>query len=198
MKVIRSSAERSTRSRCVADAARMQPQVLLEATRSGTSTKSNNGGAAGTLSIALSYRRRGEVAYPHQVVGGQGEGEIPVHSGQSAVSHLSRHPHRLQPATRRVRGWDWGDNDSLALNPLGPIPAGRPLQLALRPYKPQLPDRSVLASRRRSSAYVSVLASRTFLHIRTAGGRTDHAKVAAGGRLLLGLGDLGPLEALVP
>src|SRR5712691_5655101 len=67
-------------------------------TCSGTSTKGNNVAASGTLSIVLSYCRRSDVAYPHKVVGGQGEGKIPVHPGQSAVSHYSRHPHRLQPA----------------------------------------------------------------------------------------------------
>src|SRR2546428_7589752 len=98
MKVIRSSAERigaiPTRGGRSQDAA----QVLLEATCSGTSTKGNNIGVSGSLSMVLSCCRRSEVAYPYQVVGGQGEGEIPVHSRQAAVSHLSRHPHRLQPA----------------------------------------------------------------------------------------------------
>src|SRR5438477_8115449 len=98
MKVIRPSAEKIGAIRRVAGAVRMQPQVLLEATCSGTSTKGNNVAVSGALSKVLSYCRRSEVAYPHQVVGGQGEREIPVHPGQSAVSHLPRHPHRLQPA----------------------------------------------------------------------------------------------------
>src|SRR5438445_4652299 len=98
MKVILHSAEKIGAIRRVAGAVRMQPQVLLEATCSGTSTKGNNVAVSGALSKVLSYCRRSEVAYPHQVVGGQGEGEIPVHPGQAAVSHLSRHPHRLQPA----------------------------------------------------------------------------------------------------
>jgi hypothetical protein len=48
--------------------------------------------------MALSCGRGGEVPYPHQVVDGRGEGEIPVHPGQPSVAHLSRHAHCLQPA----------------------------------------------------------------------------------------------------
>src|SRR5439155_335528 len=43
----------AARSRRVAGAARMRPQVLLEATWSGTSTKGNNVAMSGSLSMVL-------------------------------------------------------------------------------------------------------------------------------------------------
>src|SRR5262245_34851685 len=48
--------------------------------------------------VSLSCRRRGEVTYPDQVVGGQREGEHPVHPRNSTVSRLPHHADRLQPA----------------------------------------------------------------------------------------------------
>jgi hypothetical protein len=86
MKVIRSLTETIGAIATRGGRTRMRPQVLLEATCSGTSTKSNS------VAVTLSCCRHREVAYPHQVVGGQREDEIPVHSGESAVSDLPRHP----------------------------------------------------------------------------------------------------------
>src|SRR5919109_5517758 len=65
----------------------------------------------------LSRWYRYEIAYPDQVVRGQGEGEGPTHSEHAPVPRLSHHPDRLQPAKDLF--------DSLAL-PLANLVAGMP------------------------------------------------------------------------
>src|SRR5439155_24865704 len=58
MKVIRSLAEQMGAILKRGGRARMRPQVLLEATCSGPSTKGNNLAVSGSLSMVLSYCRR--------------------------------------------------------------------------------------------------------------------------------------------
>src|SRR6266849_5690019 len=54
---------------------------------------------AGTVvSRSFSCWHQREIAYPHNVVCSQGEGEDPVHSRQAAMPHLANRPDRLQPS----------------------------------------------------------------------------------------------------
>src|SRR5437773_9701623 len=67
--------------------------VAHPGTRPGLST-----GVAASPPNAFSCRRDGEISDAYEVVGGQGEGEDPVHPGKTAMSQLPDHADRLQPA----------------------------------------------------------------------------------------------------
>src|SRR5262252_4654917 len=46
----------------------------------------------------LHRRNRGQISHAHQIVGGAGESENPVHFANSAMPNLSQERNRLQPA----------------------------------------------------------------------------------------------------